>query len=179
MQYDRSGKPIPFEEFYELQADDDYTFVAVHSSIVAGEDVTVKTIWTGQDFFASATNREPMIFETSITGGVFDGITIRYKSESNAIAGHEHARAKALLGKMTDPEMFEGLDMLRKTIRHNKRMMKQMLEEQKHFSNRLEWLQLVYYANAAEQDGDGGRIPKFHLEEPENENEGDDEDYGH
>ena len=64
----------------------DYKKVAVTA---IGERVRVSTVWLGLDHSFGLTSKTPIIFETLVFGGPFDGDMERYSTEEEALRGHQ------------------------------------------------------------------------------------------
>lgn len=68
-------------------------------------DVTVSTVWLGMDHRLSGEG-PPLIFETMIFGGPFEGEQWRYATEAEAVEGH-----RAAVQWVVDVQaMFDALD---------------------------------------------------------------------
>jgi hypothetical protein len=80
--YDRKGNPISDEEWGRLRKD---KRVALYEDEEKG--ITVSTVWLGLEH--GFDNGLPIIFETMVFGGDFDGEQERYCTEEEAIAGHQ------------------------------------------------------------------------------------------
>lgn len=94
--YSRQGRPITFDEW--VAAFDNMTYEARRVAFTVvdhGDDdgdgrIEVSTVWLGLNH-AHGTAGPPLIFETLVFGGAFDGELWRYSTEAQAIAGHDHA----------------------------------------------------------------------------------------
>lgn len=95
--YDRQGEPIDMFKFGELAEDSDYKRVGL-STYPSLEDVedpldttpvaTVSTVWLGINHNFSLVGGQPVIFESMIFGGPYDGECCRYCTEDEATEGH-------------------------------------------------------------------------------------------
>src|SRR6059058_2901822 len=88
--FNRQGRPITDATWARLLADDGYCRVGVDRLLVQNQVVRVATVWCGwrlggHDF------DPPMLFETSVVGGVFSGAAWLYPTEAEASLGHQVA----------------------------------------------------------------------------------------
>lgn len=60
------------------------------------EEAIVSTVWLGLDQGIAAVRGAPLIFETRVFGGDFDGLCNRYSSKEAALAGHRLVVAELL-----------------------------------------------------------------------------------
>src|SRR5215475_11220125 len=76
--YSRQGRPLTLTEW--AQAFENMTEEA-------RDPITVSTVWIGLDhrWFADG---PPLIFESMVFGGTYDGKAERYATEAEALAGH-------------------------------------------------------------------------------------------
>ncbi len=91
--FDKSGTPISFEEFARLKYDDDGKVSQDYARIgldKISDHVEVSTVWLGLNH-AFMAGGPPVIFETMVFGGQYDGQLCRYNTEEQALAGHLHA----------------------------------------------------------------------------------------
>lgn len=79
---DRSGEPIPLDDWLSLCADDDYRFIR---QTKVG-DYLVSTVWLGIDLNMPV--GVPLLFETLVYRGSSDVACYRWSSEREALAGH-------------------------------------------------------------------------------------------
>lgn len=90
--YDKAGRPITREEFARLKYNTD-GIVSDYSRIgldQVGPGVEVSTVWLGYNH-AFMHGAPPVIFETLIFGGYYDGDMRRYCTEFQARRGHRDA----------------------------------------------------------------------------------------
>lgn len=85
--YDREGRRLSLEDFYQLFEDPGYKVVR-KSEVGWRRNVSVSTVWLGLNH-AFTPDHPPLIFESMVFGGRHDGDTDRYSTEAEAIAGHE------------------------------------------------------------------------------------------
>lgn len=88
--YDKFGAPITADEFFTLKWDEtgavsDYSRIAFDQL----EHCAISTVWLGLNH--SFTGGPPILFESMIFGGGYDGDMQRYTTEAEALAGHQHA----------------------------------------------------------------------------------------
>jgi|SRR5215475_4827360 len=89
--YSRQGRPLTLTEW--AQAFENMTEEARRIALTqigtdeAGDPITVSTVWIGLDhrWFADG---PPLIFESMVFGGTYDGKAERYATEAEALAGH-------------------------------------------------------------------------------------------
>lgn len=94
--YDREGRPITLERFIALRsADPGYKRVAADD---IDEDIWVSTVWLGIDHDFTGRG-PPVIFETMIFGGPYDGEQWRYCTEGEAFGGHVRIVIDLLAGR--------------------------------------------------------------------------------
>ena len=84
--YNRQGREISMEQWVALGSDREYKILAVDDYGYA----KVSTVWLGLNH-AFDPLQSPLIFETMIFGGEFDGETWRYSTEKEALEGHANA----------------------------------------------------------------------------------------
>lgn len=84
MYYDRQGNRIDRQVWGALFADEDYKVVR-RTNI--DENVNVSTVWLGLDH--SFGGDGPLIFETMVFGGKHDQHCNRYRTQEEAVQGHE------------------------------------------------------------------------------------------
>lgn len=90
--YDRQGNPISVEESHRLIKEasargEDYKRVSRTEIPGEHKDISVSTVWLGLDHSFGDTG--PLIFETMVFGGRFDGECERYETEEDAVEGHD------------------------------------------------------------------------------------------
>jgi hypothetical protein len=85
--FDRDGKPMP-DDWLDRKKHGRRVLNWIHNRRVACTtvgDVAVSTAWLGLDHGGGGV---PLIFETMIFGGEFDGEMQRYHTEEDALEGH-------------------------------------------------------------------------------------------
>lgn len=80
--YDKSGVPIDMDVCSRLLQDAEYRKVGLSDQ----NGVSISTVWLGLNH---AWSGPPLIFETMVFGGEFDGEQERYSTLEEAIKGHE------------------------------------------------------------------------------------------
>jgi hypothetical protein len=91
--YGLRGEVISRDEWLRLWTPDMASPVGSRTRRVAGtvqDDVFVSTVWLGLDHGFGYTDR-PLIFETMIFGGDYDGGEWRYSTLDEALEGHQRA----------------------------------------------------------------------------------------
>lgn len=85
--FDKSGKKIPFIKWGRLLEDDEYKRVALTQ---IDQESYISTVWLGfnHNFMRFG---PPIIFESMVFGGPFDGYQNRYTTENFAREGHKEA----------------------------------------------------------------------------------------
>lgn len=95
LHYDRQGQPIELLDWAAKFENPAYMLV-VETTLASGTRIT--TIWIGLDHRFSG-DGPPLIFETTVRGGVCSGEGERYATEAEAEVGHkrwvEHAIRRA------------------------------------------------------------------------------------
>lgn len=81
--YDWEGRPITSDQWTVLLADER------HIGLDQVGDVEVSTVYIGIDHGHGLSER-PLIFESMLFGGDYDGWAWRYATEREARAGHAH-----------------------------------------------------------------------------------------
>lgn len=97
--YDRTGSPMTLADWATASAHVEYRVVRAEQKF----DYSISTIWVGLDLSHGMCRK--LIFETAVfngEAGIFE-VYDRYRSEKEAIAGHEAAVDCVRL-------MYEGLD---------------------------------------------------------------------
>jgi hypothetical protein len=87
--YDREGKQLGLFEWARLMKNNEYKVVAQDVLVEGDEPVQVSTIWLGLNM--QFLDGPPLIFETMIFGGRYEGYQWRYPTEAAALAGHDQA----------------------------------------------------------------------------------------
>lgn len=82
--YDKQGKPLTREEYFELLAAVGWDYKRVALTDIG--DVRISTVWLGLD--QQYGDGPPVIFETMQFGGDADGDCDRYCTLEEAQAGH-------------------------------------------------------------------------------------------
>lgn len=91
--YDRQGQPITRDRWVELrfgpaagrQRDRRHRVARTRLGRDAGE---LSTVWLGMDLGFGQPAGRPLLFESMVFGGPWDGYMARYATEREAIAGH-------------------------------------------------------------------------------------------
>ena len=90
---DKKPYPVPLEKSLALYEDMEMKQTAI--SMV--DDVRISTVFLGMDHgnwfgeHADSPNYKPILWETMIFGGEYDGYQERYTSHEDALKGHELA----------------------------------------------------------------------------------------
>lgn len=82
--YDKDGSEIPRMEFLRKFNDPDYVRVALDE---VGE-AWISTVWMGLNHAMPPNLTPPLIFETMVGGGEYDGKQVRYATLEEAEHGH-------------------------------------------------------------------------------------------
>ena len=90
--FDRDGNPMTMEEWAKTFGDREYKVVKQ----TAVGDKRISTVWLGLDHNYFDEGDGPIIFETMVfpEEGYDDLYMERYKTEEEAIAGHNHVHAE-------------------------------------------------------------------------------------
>lgn len=104
MWYDRQGNSLngDYEIIEKYLTDMDYKIVAKDDV----GDTTVSTVWLGLDHAFGG--GPPVIFETLLFGGDYDGEMWRYQTEDQALKNHTSIVNALEAGE--DPNAYEGDD---------------------------------------------------------------------
>jgi hypothetical protein len=101
--YSRQGRPLTLMEW--AQAFDNMTEEARRIALTqVWPGVTVSTVWIGLDHRIHG-DGPPLIFESMVFGGHYDGKAERYATEAEAVEGHERmVRSMRTLNAWADPD---------------------------------------------------------------------------
>lgn len=88
--YGRSGEPITADEWSQRILDESYCRIGNTGMVVKGEPVRVSTFWMGW-CLGPHDYHPPMLFQTSVMGGVFNGACWLFGTEAEALLGHQVA----------------------------------------------------------------------------------------
>ncbi len=93
--YNRQGEPITVEEWAESIAHNSEEFEERNRiALTERDEVVISTVFMGINHGDLLGESPPMIFETLVIGGEYDGAMLRYSTEREAAAGHEDAIAE-------------------------------------------------------------------------------------
>ena len=93
--YDIDGNPVSSDAAMLLKYNSDEDYARIGLDEVDG--VRVSTVWLGLDHRHGPFG-PPLIFETMVFGGSFDGECQRYPTKDLALAGHNEVVAKLRRG---------------------------------------------------------------------------------